>query len=441
MLLGCAGGSGGGSGSASDTASGSGITTTTSGSDTDAATDSASGTESGSGSSGSGGEKFDIGSFDLPDNPGDCGGGGGGGDVEFSYIWIANSNEGTVSKINTMTGVEEGRYWTDPSMGTGSPSRTSVSLLGDVAVSNRNVPSTTKVAAREERCVDLNANGVIDTSTGANDVLDWGLDECVLWHTTYAGVTGGAHGPRPTQWEAGEEDQNGCADPNPRLWVAYLADSGEAVYNRLDGTTGQILDAPTFPWGAMSSYGPYGGVVNAEGDLFLSGLGGSSMVHVDADTLVVTDYGNPGTSFYGIGIDAEGNPWIAGGNNISIFDDGTKQWTVVPVTNGSLRGIQIDSEGRAWAAGNSPCGLVELDVASRTVTNQQVALPGCAVPVGVSIDVEGYVWSPDQSANIAFKLDPSNYQVTLAVGGLVSPYTYSDMTGAGLGLVGNPPQG
>jgi hypothetical protein len=29
----------------------------------------------------------------------------------------------------------------------------------------------------------------------------------------------------------------------------------------------------------------------------------------------------------------------------------------------------------------------------------------------------------------------------LTVSGLVSPYTYSDMTGAGLDLVTNPPQG
>jgi hypothetical protein len=60
--------------------------------------------------------------------------------------------------------------------------------------------------------------------------------------------------------------------------------------------------------------------------------------------------------------------------------------------------------------------------------------------VGVSIDVEGSVWVVDRGANVAFKVQPDSYTVE-TVEGLVGPYTYSDMTGAGLGLVVNPPQG
>ncbi|RMG94371.1 MAG: hypothetical protein D6705_16445 [Deltaproteobacteria bacterium] len=372
-------------------------------------------------------------------------GGGGNGDVEFSYIWIANSAEGTVSKIDTKTGVEVGRYYTDPSMGGGSPSRTSVNLLGDVAVSNRWPASTTKIAARPERCVDLNNNGMIDTSTGPADVRPWGQDECVLWNTPFPAAADYQHGARPTQWEGGETDQNGCADPNPRLWVAFEDGAGNAHIVRLDGETGAILDEVTTPWGAAgigSGYGPYGGVVNAEGDLYVSGLGGSGrLVHVDAETLAITDLGNPGTSFYGIGIDQDGNPWIAGGGSVAVWDATAMAWTTIATPNGSLRGIQVDRDGRAWAAGNSPCGLVSFDVATRTVANGQIDLPGCAVPVGISIDPEGYVWSPDMTANLAFKVDPNTLTVTFSVTGLNQPYTYSDMTGAGLGLVTNPPAG
>src|SRR5688572_1625164 len=85
--------------------------------------------------------KYDIGG--IPDAPppfGNCGGrsggGGGGNDPLYSYIWIANSSEGTVSKIDTVSLVEVGRYRTHPDFG--DPSRTSVSLNGDVAVANRN---------------------------------------------------------------------------------------------------------------------------------------------------------------------------------------------------------------------------------------------------------------------------------------------------------------
>jgi streptogramin lyase len=261
----------------------------------------------------------------------------------------------------------------------------------------------------------------------------------MIWHLEIPDSPGGSSGPRPTQWEGGKHSDDPCeVDPNPRLWIGYRDASQSAHFIRVDGATGTVLDQATYPnW--THGYGPYGGVVNARGDLWASGLSNAPLLKVDAITLQITDYGNPGSSFYGIGIDASGNPWIAGGNNVSMFDDIAQQWIVIPVQNGGLRGIQIDRQGRVWAAGNSPCGLVELDAATRTVTNQHVALPGCGTPVGVSIDVDGYVWSPDQSTNTAFKLDPETHQVVLVATGLVSPYTYSDMTGAGLGLVTNPP--
>jgi hypothetical protein len=61
------------------------------------------------------------------------------------------------------------------------------------------------------------------------------------------------------------------------------------------------------------------------------------------------------------------------------------------------------------------------------------------MPVGVSIDVDGYVWVVDQYANSAFKIDGDTYQLAGTTTGLNQPYTYSDMTGAGLGLVTFPP--
>ena len=51
-------------------------------------------------------------------------------EAEFSYLWVANSPESTVSKINTRTMQEEGRYLTHPESN-GNPSRTSVSIDGN----------------------------------------------------------------------------------------------------------------------------------------------------------------------------------------------------------------------------------------------------------------------------------------------------------------------
>ena len=148
-----------------------------------------------------------------------------------------------------------------------------------------------------------------------------------------------------------------------------------------------------------------------------------------------------GTAFYGMTVDADGEPWMAGLNGeLTHFDPATQSFEVFQIGANSLRGLQIDRNGTLWAAVNGQCGVAQFDVASRTIVNPLIPLPGCGTPVGVSIDVDGNVWVPDQGANNAYKMDPLTY-ATSVTPGLVAPYTYSDMTGAGLGLVYNPPAG
>ena len=93
-----------------------------------------------------------------------------------------------------------------------------------------------------------------------------------------------------------------------------------------------------------------------------------------------------------------------------------------------------------WLAGKSPCGLSQYDSTTANWVAAMIDLPGCMEPVGVSVDADGFVWVVDRGASTAYKVDPVTYAVT-PVGGLVSPYTYSDMTGAALGLVANPGTG
>ena len=64
-------------------------------------------------------------------------------------------------------------------------------------------------------CVDRNADGMITTSQGPNDVLPWGEDECVLWHQELPHDDDNRHGPRPTAWDADED--NPCLDDNARV--------------------------------------------------------------------------------------------------------------------------------------------------------------------------------------------------------------------------------
>ncbi|NJK31708.1 MAG: hypothetical protein HC927_04425, partial [Deltaproteobacteria bacterium] len=157
---------------------------------------------------GESGIKFDMLDEDFGENVGDCGGSGGmmgEPEYEFSIIWIGNSGEGTVSKIDTVTATELARYRTGPGDNP-DPSRTSVNLFGDVAIGNRS-GSVVKIAADIDRCVDANQDGVITTSTSASDVLPWGSDECVLWYHEVGfdtGPAGNTGGPRGIAWDGGE---------------------------------------------------------------------------------------------------------------------------------------------------------------------------------------------------------------------------------------------
>ena len=444
LVLSACGGSGGGReagggvsglttmGGLTDTATAGASTAATSASATQG---SASATGTSAGDEGPG-VKFDV-SYPL-DVELDC----NAGDMmtAFSYIWIANSPQGTVSKIDTKTGVELGRYYSHPNQGAGDPSRTSVNLLGDVAVSNRAPGQVTKIAAELSRCVDKNNDNVIQTSTGPGDVLPWGQDECVLWSVSIPSPTYN-YGPRPTAWDPGTYDEKTCTFvEQPRLWIGFKNAAGFGEFWRLDGETGAVLDQVTGPaWGG-SNYGPYGGAVNAEGDFIVTGVSSGQVIHIDAETLQVTEIpGAPGDK-YGMGLDADGNLWVGGyGGHVHNFDFATMTWTTIPTMGTSVRGIMVDRDGFAWGAGSSPCALVKVDVATKTLVDGSIPLPGCVAPWGVSIDVDGFVWVVDRGAHRAFKVDPVTHQVALEATGLVSPYTYSDMTGAGLNLVVNPP--
>jgi hypothetical protein len=422
---------------------GSGILTA--GVDTDRLDEETGGSDGGESGGGQGGTDADDGEddgggdgvkFDLPPTPDgepSC----GEAQEAFSYIWIANSSQGTVSKIDTKTGIEEGRYRTAPG-GSESPSRTSVNQYGDVAVGNRNGSGRiTKIAATLDRCVEKNGIPGIQTSSGPDDILAWDEDECVLWSTP---VAISSNGPRAIAWEGGELDPVTCQNtvPNPRLWVGW--DTSPQRLVRLDGETGGVLDDVNV---GNASGRIYGGGVDGSGNMWMVNRGANQLIRVDALSLAVQNWAIPGVP-YGMGVDANGDPWIntysggAGNDRVWRFDTALEEFVDTGSGGGYYRGMNLDREGRAWIAGNQPCRLGVWDAVNDAMIDDSIALPGCGTPVGVSIDHDGFVWVVDQNGT-AYKIDPDTHQVALTVTGLTGPYTYSDMTGAGLNLVVNPP--
>ena len=83
-------------------------------------------------------------------------------------------------------------------------------------------------------------------------------------------------------------------------------------------------------------------------------------VAVDGTTLEVKAVPGPGNhDYYGLALDKDGSPWMAGYGNYGAlgfyrFDVATA--SVIKITSdsgGPLRGMMIDREGFGWAAGNT----------------------------------------------------------------------------------------
>jgi len=439
-------GGGGEDGSGEDTATS--LATLSAGTTVEPPADSGSGSGSGSQTAGSTGASgpadttaaaetmpvtFDVGQ--VPDGGGGngCGGGGKGGDLDFSYIWVANSSQNSVSKINTQTMIEEGRYLVHP--GNGNPSRTSVSLSGDVAIANRN-GGITKVYANPDDCPDTNGMPGVQTSTDAN-FLPWGQDECVAWHTPMAYST-----QRPVAWSPGTLNPFTCDYEGEMVWTAAAQTnaSGSVVVTVLDGETGVVDSEVPIPELQIGFFGPYGAAFDTNGDFWFvdSGNDGSSqeLVRVDSVTLDYDIWMTPPINPYGFTVDTLGRPWIAGyAGGIARFDPVTETFD----QNNSVTGlgIQEDANGIMWMA-HYPWDIervIAIDRDTMAIVDE-INLPGASLAKGVSIDFYGYVWVVDQGTS-AFRIDPATEAID-TFSGLVGPYTYSDMTGWGLSSVTNP---
>lgn len=387
------------------------------------------------------GPKFDTNEMpDVDGNPGEC---NCGGDLEWSYIWVANSNESTVSKINTATLVEEGRYYTEPAVpANGNPSRTSVAIdASAVAVANRN-GGVTKVWARQEFCDPLrNGMAGVQTSTGPGDVLAYDQDDCIAWHADYTSYTT----QRPIAWTSGEQNPVTCEYENMMVWTSGCNTAADANIwvHLLDGETGISMADVQVPGFACVSWGAYGGAVDSNNDFWLSANSNNSMIArvriSDLSTEVI-----PAPHWaYGIAVDSLDRVWLTanqaspGNHAAQRYDPVTGTWDVsMGVGVQGYSGIQEGTDGRMWLNygvfnGSSSMGLTWIDRDTLTVGNQ-IPIPGASGWLnGISIDPDGNVWTVSPSANSVFRYDPTTGTID-SVSGLNFPYTYSDMTGSGL---------
>lgn len=419
-------GTGTGTGGSASASASTGAPTTT---DVDAST----------GSSG-GGIKLDVGTQADFAAGCDC-----GMASEFSYIWVANSPEGTVSKIDTTTVQEVARYRTRGDA-MGNPSRTSVSISGRaVAIANRH-GGLIKIWANQADC-DAGKNGApgLQTSSGAADVLAWDQDDCVAWYTDFPDWTT----QRPVAWAPGVFNEGTCSWSDEQVWTAGCANGFQPGFGDgftrvalLDGSTGAILEKFELTGYPCNGFGPYGGAVDNVGNLWLT-LNNGALALVDRKTLAYTVHDKPAdVQSYGLTVDDQGRPWVTSYSQtvgVARFDPVAMSWaTSGAAVSYGQSGITQGKDGRMWIAGffNGSGGVAGFDPETLDLVT---TIPSSCNGKGVSVDGKGFLWCAGGS--VAARIDVEAMSET-TYNGLNGAYTYSDMTGFGVAnAVGCQPAG
>ena len=364
-----------------------------------------------------------------------------------SIIWIANTGEGTVSRFNTITYEEEGRFLSGPDR-RNDPSRTSVNSAGDVFVGNRAANTISRISSRGEDCPDTNGDGTITTSSDSS-FLSWGQDDCVLWHTDLdSHLVNESH----LRAVAAQDIQVLDGELKEYVWVGGYDRSKIA---KLDGQTGAVLFVTESP------VKPYGFALDGHGNLWISGAGSNRIGRLDTnrcldaascDVDICMDGGAADDSCikqivrttglpYGITVDFKQRVWI-GGTQLARYDpsaDIGRRWTL---GNSSpfIHGIAADADGWVWGAAASN-GVVRIDADDPTNSTIVAGSRGTANK-GMAVDGQGKIWSISQNSHAVViipgdALEDADVNMDVARS-IVSPYTYSDMTGLQLRLATNP---
>ena len=347
----------------------------------------------------------------------------GGGDRNgFPFLWVPNSGEGTISKVDIKTGEELGRFRTGP-IGGGNPSRTTVDLQGNCWVGNRGTGSVVKVGLLENgQCRDRNGNGAIETSNGST-ALPWGEDECVLFNVELDKGKESVWLPGSYRGAPNNSLPRGIAiDADNNLWAGTY---NTMMYYRINGATGEIEQKID-----LSSVGhhPYGAVVDQQGILWSSGYDSNAVLRLDTASGAFSPVKISHTS-YGIGLDLTGHLFVSGWNSNKLSrierSSAAVEWTI-PTGDSGMRGVAVTADNDVWIANSN----------SNTVSRwsndgaRKAVIAGFNHPTGVAVDTEGKVWVVNFNDPYIFRIDPATNQVELKskVGGS-GHYGYSDMTG------------
>lgn len=365
-------------------------------------------------------------------------------DTTFPFIWIPNNN-GTVSKIDTSSGAELGRYivWPskDKSTSYNGPSRTAIDLNGNCWVANRGLGTVVKLGSSEsynfddrnrngicDTCIDSNSNGLIDST----ELLPWGDDECVLKEIVLFGDTPGAYTPGTysKEYSSSVFPRALAIDRNNNLWVgAYDLKK----YYKIDCTTGSILSIIDL---SKWNHHPYGAVIDKYGFLW-SSSGPSeerNLLKIDTNKAEVIYKREDLQDLipYCLALDKFDHLFISGWTSnklarINILNN-TFDWIYSDnMFLNNSRGITCTSNGDVWVTNSGDNSVTRYSNDGEFITK----IPVGKNPMALSVDNIGNVWVCGLSDEKIYMINPLTNKIELIkdITGSDGHYAYSDMTG------------
>jgi DNA-binding beta-propeller fold protein YncE len=349
----------------------------------------------------------------------------------FDYLWVANTYDSTLSKIDTTSNEAVARYRTALPGETHLPSRTAVDKEGFVYVGNRQGDrSIVKVSPILERCVDKNNDGNITTSQNHTDILNWGEDECVLWSVNHWPELTYSVGPRAL-----------AVDLEGYLWVGIWELSKSYKLNPENGEVVAIVDHPNVQ--------PYGAAISGEGILWvvdqhnlkILGINTTSnepLIEIPMEFKKGALEGN--LIPYGIVLDKKNNIWFGnyqrdppfrgGLGHITLnktnYSNYTLDWIAIPNSRAG-RGVTLDKQGNIWLGDSTDRKAIKINSSSheKICENNLVGED----PIGIVTDNNGDLWSISRKNNMTTKLNVDNCSSIISLPLGEGPYTYSDATG------------
>ncbi len=367
------------------------------------------------------------------------------------FVWVANTNNGTVTKLDTRTGKQVARYdsvltrnWdgTAPTVrpprdSCNSPGPTAVDARGDAYVLNRNncssiAASITKYAGTLASCVDRNGNGQIDTSADINGdgSIDQSAsvtaefpgqtDECILWTKTFA--------------PSGESARALVVDAEQNVWSAGFSSS--KLY-RLDGQTGAVLKTLDLKTETGASSFINALAIGPGGYLYTSDTSTLRLIRkIDPnapDGSHVVDTLTSPLPTYGMAVDSNGVVWLGVDTDTAtgIVRADFAARTIQQVGSGGgcsgrTHGVAVDATGDIWVACTTSSRVLRVGADGVAKANWFVG----AKPEGVAVALDGKIWVTSSNLDTLAVITPAvtGTPPTYPAGGL--SLTIGDMTGS-----------